>query len=261
MVSLYTQTLINVLPFFISNSTAWTSANNLETDNFTLIWSNGSAVELSSGVNFTELVCGYISDSAEFNTSLCNISRSYICSMQGTLFLYILFYLQFDFCIYNLVVLIPSSGPGNLSVSVVNTTSVLISWIPPPCPSLSQQQQQQDQQITGYTLTYYGVELDRDEATRVFSSTTQSVVITGLEEATNYKIELSASTSAGTGPKSYSKVYTPETGNLKFHLQFGGVLSFLCSSKRRGAEFDSCRGNKQRADNLLGTSCCFSPER
>ena len=117
-----------------------------------------------------------------------------------------------NICIHLVVILIPSSGPGNLSVSVVNATSVLISWAPLPCPSLSQQQQQ-NKQITSYTLTYYGLELDRDKVTRVFSSTTESVLVTGLEEATNYRIELSASTSAGAGPRSYSSVYTPELGN------------------------------------------------
>ena len=87
LVSLYTQTLSDFLAFFISNTTAWTSANNLETDNLTLIWSNGSAVELSSGVNNTKLVCGYLSDSGVFNTSICNISRFYICSKQSEFFL------------------------------------------------------------------------------------------------------------------------------------------------------------------------------
>ena len=88
LVSLYTQTLTKFLPYFISNTTAWTFANNLATENFTLTWGNGTAVELSSAVNITGFVCGYLTNSAQFNTSLCNVSRNYICSKQGKFFLH-----------------------------------------------------------------------------------------------------------------------------------------------------------------------------
>ena len=80
LVSLYSQTLINILPNLF-NASSWTSANNFYS-NFTLKWFNGSRVELTT-VNLTSTVCGYLSGNGVFQTSLCNITRSYICSKQG----------------------------------------------------------------------------------------------------------------------------------------------------------------------------------
>ena len=84
LVSLYTETQFQFISNLISNNTVWTSANNLQTENYTLVWANGSEVDLlPEGTNLTELVCGYVSVSNEFNVSNCSITRDYICSKEG----------------------------------------------------------------------------------------------------------------------------------------------------------------------------------
>ena len=84
LISLYTQTQSQILSDLLSNNTVWTSANNLETENYTLVWANGSEVDLlPEGTNLTEFVCGYVTVSDEFNVSNCNITRDYICSKEG----------------------------------------------------------------------------------------------------------------------------------------------------------------------------------
>ena len=84
LISLYTQTQFQFLSDLLSNNTVWTSANNLETENYTLVWANGSEVDLlPEGTNLTEFVCGYVTLSDEFNVSSCNITRDYICSKEG----------------------------------------------------------------------------------------------------------------------------------------------------------------------------------
>ena len=84
LVSLYTQTQYQFVSNLTSNNSVWTSANNLQTDNYTLVWTDGSEVDLlPEGTNLTELVCGYVSVSYEFNVSDCDITRDYICSKEG----------------------------------------------------------------------------------------------------------------------------------------------------------------------------------
>ncbi|KAI6660982.1 Phosphatidylinositol phosphatase PTPRQ-like [Oopsacas minuta] len=194
LVSLYTQTLTDFLPYLISINTVWTSANNLQTNNFTLVWSNGSEVDLlPADTNITEFACGYVSVSGGFNISICNTTRSYICTKE--------------------VILIPSSAPGNLNVTATNSTSILISWIPPQYPSYTQQQQQQrDEQLTSYILVIIsGLEPDRNEMEYELPTDTQSFRVTGLEEGTHYTIQISAATRAGIGPVNSSSVFTPES--------------------------------------------------
>ena len=100
-----------------------------------------------------------------------------------------------------------------MSVSDLTSTNVTISWIPPQYPSYSQQQQQQrDDQLTGYNLTYSGVELDTNEVRNVYSADTLSVTLTGLEEGVQYTIQLNAFTNAGTGPATSTNITTLESG-------------------------------------------------
>ena len=61
-------------------------------------------------------------------------------------------------------------------------------------------------------MTYSGVELDRNKVTNVYTADILSVILTGLEEGTEYSIQLSASTSAGTGPANSTSVSTLESG-------------------------------------------------
>ena len=144
-----------------------------------------------------------------------------------------------------------------MSVSDLTSTNVTISWIPPQYPSYSQQQQQQrDDQLTGYTLTYSGVELDINEVRNVYSADTLSVTLTGLEEGIQYTIQLNAFTSAGTGPASSTSVSTLESGRVcvtinNTHVYVYDTFVNTCSTEWRSTESDSCRSEQQRYDCVL----------
>ncbi|XP_059392497.1 neogenin isoform X3 [Carassius carassius] len=86
---------------------------------------------------------------------------------------------------------VPSAPPLNLTLEVLNSTSIMVRWQPPPPGTLNGE-------LTGYKLRYRKG-LRRADAIEM--STTQLYqLIDGLEKGKVYTVRVSASTVNGTGP-------------------------------------------------------------
>ncbi|XP_052453325.1 neogenin isoform X7 [Carassius gibelio] len=86
---------------------------------------------------------------------------------------------------------VPSAPPQNLTLEVLNSTSIMVRWQPPPPGTLNGE-------LTGYKLRYRKG-LRRADAVEI--STTQLYqLIDGLEKGKVYTVRVSASTVNGTGP-------------------------------------------------------------
>nr|4U3H_A Chain A, FN3con [synthetic construct] len=86
------------------------------------------------------------------------------------------------------------SPPGNLRVTDVTSTSVTLSWEPPPGP------------ITGYRVEYREAGGEWKEVTVPGSET--SYTVTGLKPGTEYEFRVRAVNGAGEGPPSSVSVTT-----------------------------------------------------
>ena len=86
--------------------------------------------------------------------------------------------------------------PSNISASIIDISSVQVTWAPPILVSFSA--------INGYTVTCSG-----DIASQSVSPNTNSVIFTGLTRGTNYSFSVTASNSYGAGASSYVSITTP----------------------------------------------------
>ncbi|KAM4808143.1 netrin receptor DCC [Rhinophrynus dorsalis] len=95
---------------------------------------------------------------------------------------------------------VPSSMPQNVSLEVVNSRSIKVSWLPPPSGT-------QNGFITGYKIRHRKTtrrgELETIEPNNLW------FLFTGLEKGSQYSFQVSAMTVNGTGPS--SEWYTAET--------------------------------------------------
>uniref|UniRef100_A0A672N825 Neogenin 1 n=1 Tax=Sinocyclocheilus grahami TaxID=75366 RepID=A0A672N825_SINGR len=86
---------------------------------------------------------------------------------------------------------VPSAPPQNLTLEVLNSTSIMVRWQPPPPGTLNGE-------LTGYKLRY---RKGLRRADTIEISTTQLFqLIDGLEKGKVYTVRVSASTVNGTGP-------------------------------------------------------------
>uniref|UniRef100_A0A8C1JIR7 Neogenin 1 n=1 Tax=Cyprinus carpio TaxID=7962 RepID=A0A8C1JIR7_CYPCA len=86
---------------------------------------------------------------------------------------------------------VPSAAPQNLTLEVLNSTSIMVRWQPPPAGTLNGE-------LTGYRLRYRKG-LRRADAAEI--STSQLFqLIEGLEKGKVYTVRVSASTVNGSGP-------------------------------------------------------------
>uniref|UniRef100_A0A9J8AM66 Neogenin 1 n=1 Tax=Cyprinus carpio carpio TaxID=630221 RepID=A0A9J8AM66_CYPCA len=86
---------------------------------------------------------------------------------------------------------VPSAAPQNLTLEVLNSTSIMVRWQPPPTGTLNGE-------LTGYRLRYRKG-LRRADAAEI--STSQLFqLIEGLEKGKVYTVRVSASTVNGSGP-------------------------------------------------------------
>ncbi|KAG9488366.1 hypothetical protein GDO78_007922 [Eleutherodactylus coqui] len=95
---------------------------------------------------------------------------------------------------------VPSAMPQNVSLEVVNSRSIKVSWLPPPSGT-------QNGFITGYKIRHRKTtrrgELETIEPNNLW------YLFTGLEKGSQYSFQVSAMTVNGTGPS--SDWYTTET--------------------------------------------------
>ena len=86
----------------------------------------------------------------------------------------------------------PSAAPLLVSVTVLNSTSVMMEWESVP-------KEYRNGIITKYTI-YYKDELKKAEGTRVVIPPNKTVIINGLRQKAEYLFWILAATSKGNGP-------------------------------------------------------------
>ena len=96
----------------------------------------------------------------------------------------------------------PSAAPQNVTTVVINSTSILVSWYPPPFLD-------QNDDIVGYHLMI--TNLNRTDSQPMFVNITNvtSYVATMLQEFEVYSIAIAAETDIGLGP--FSKPISDQT--------------------------------------------------
>ncbi|XP_043944949.1 netrin receptor DCC [Protopterus annectens] len=95
---------------------------------------------------------------------------------------------------------VPSAAPQNVSLEVINSRSVKISWLPPPV-------NMQNGFITGYRIRHR--KTSRRGEVETLEPNNLWYTLTGLEKGSQYSFQVAAMTTNGTGPT--SDWYTTET--------------------------------------------------
>ena len=100
---------------------------------------------------------------------------------------------------------VPSSAPGNFSMAVVNSTSILLYWseLPPP---------ERNGVVQGYTIRLTNVRNGRDTD---YSAVSGPYIIVNLHPDFTYRAKVAAVTVVGAGPfSSQIEVRLPEAGMM-----------------------------------------------
>lgn len=116
----------------------------------------------------------------------------------------------------------PSAPPQDISCTSPSSTSILVSWKPPPV-------EKQNGIITGYSIKYIGIDgedVKPHEILGISSDSTQ-YLLEQLEKWTEYRISVTAHTDVGPGPESLAVlIRTDEDGMLPPLHQFAPL--WLC---------------------------------
>uniref|UniRef100_A0A8C1VG19 Roundabout, axon guidance receptor, homolog 2 (Drosophila) n=1 Tax=Cyprinus carpio TaxID=7962 RepID=A0A8C1VG19_CYPCA len=113
----------------------------------------------------------------------------------------------------------PSAPPQQVTVLTVgnqNSTSISISWDPPPA-------EHQNGIIQEYKIWCLGNET-RFHVNKTVDAAIRSVVVGGLQAGVQYHVEVAASTSAGVGVKSEPQTIIIGTGRLLVSITFTVIL-------------------------------------
>ena len=98
---------------------------------------------------------------------------------------------------------VPSSPPGRVTVIVINSTTLMVSFNPPPL-------RYHNGQLTGYVIRYNRV---GSGVTKSVTTTTTTIFISGLDKFVNYSVTVASMNVNGTGPFSNPPVVQP-TGKI-----------------------------------------------
>ncbi|XP_067409186.1 receptor-type tyrosine-protein phosphatase delta isoform X1 [Emydura macquarii macquarii] len=93
----------------------------------------------------------------------------------------------------------PSAPPQDISCTSPSSTSILVSWHPPPV-------EKQNGIITEYSIKYIGIDGEDDKSYEILgiASDTTQYLLEQLEKWTEYRISVTAHTDVGPGPESLS---------------------------------------------------------
>uniref|UniRef100_A0A674KD78 Receptor-type tyrosine-protein phosphatase S n=1 Tax=Terrapene triunguis TaxID=2587831 RepID=A0A674KD78_9SAUR len=93
----------------------------------------------------------------------------------------------------------PSAPPQDISCTSPSSTSILVSWQPPPV-------EKQNGIITEYSIKYIGIDGEDDKPHEILgiASDTTQYLLEQLEKWTEYRISVTAHTDVGPGPESLS---------------------------------------------------------
>lgn len=118
------------------------------------------------------------------------------------------------------IALVPSTPPENPKCNVLSSTSIYITWSPPPADS-------QNGKIRGYKVVYIASDDIYDKDPQIVKSNNQYLTIDNLRKYTNYSVWVLAYTKVGDGVKSKQmSCQTHEDGKLldSFLLHFAADL-------------------------------------
>ena len=126
---------------------------------------------------------------------------------------------------FNSFILVPSASPINLLASVLMSTSVLLTWDPPPLSD-------RNGIITEYNIIFIEV---GSSNVQLFTTTTNKLNVSMLSPYTLYNFALSANTSVGMGPLSnYTTFHTLQDSKNSLIIITGNTCyysSIRCSIK------------------------------
>lgn len=96
---------------------------------------------------------------------------------------------------------VPTGSPANLSAMAMSSTSILLTWNPPPV-------HERNGIIIDYTITQVVAGI-----TSTLTTTDQMLLVMDLQPFTSYTFNIAASTSIGLGPRGPTESETtPEAG-------------------------------------------------
>lgn len=117
---------------------------------------------------------------------------------------------------------VPSAPPQDITCTSSSSTSIVVSWAPPPLEF-------QNGIITGYTIQYSNTEgIKVSKRIERITPESSSYLLENLQKWTEYGITVRAQTEAGEGPESLQLlIRTEEDGTFlkKSQSVFGGSLS------------------------------------
>ena len=96
----------------------------------------------------------------------------------------------------------PTGPPVDVNATPINSTSVIVSWDPPPF-------ELQNGVITSYSIILKTVDSGN---VSLYSSNMDTFTIRSLHPFTAYVVAVAAQTSEGTGPYTNDSTMTPEDG-------------------------------------------------
>ena len=113
---------------------------------------------------------------------------------------------------------VPTSPPLNLSLVASTSTSVTLSWAPPPTPN-------QNGVITGYTIQVFS---SQQVLLRVINASSNGSMVEALRSDTTYLFRVAAMTAVGRGPYSgYFVTMTALSGLLSHLVMLEMLMVFL----------------------------------
>ena len=113
-------------------------------------------------------------------------------------------YFNFNLSLLPSYSIVPSAAPTNLHVTDKDSSSVSLSWEPPP-------EEHHNGKLIGYTVEIKDVNGVSQQSSKQPTST--FVKIDSLKSDTEYKFHVSARTAAGSGPIATVSGHTNKNGN------------------------------------------------
>lgn len=136
----------------------------------------------------------------------------FLCLYSGALFLLVIKHRNFiEFSV-------PSSPPESPKCDVLSSTSIYITWSPPPVDS-------QNGKVRGYKVFYIATDDIYEKEMHVVKSNNQYLTVENLKKYTNYSVWVLAYTKVGDGVKTkqlFCRTY--EDGNMVFYIHVNSIF-------------------------------------
>lgn len=129
----------------------------------------------------------------------------------------------------SICILVPSSPPESPKCDVLSSTSIYITWSPPPVDS-------QNGKVRGYKVFYIATDDMYEKEMHVVKSNNQYLTVENLKKFTNYSVWALAYTKVGDGVKTkqlFCRTYEDGKVPMALHICiYSHVFQTLCHSTR-----------------------------